>query len=47
MNITLLNHEWVIEEMREEMKRFLEVKMKTSPTRTYGTQQRQSKEESL
>jgi hypothetical protein len=44
----LLNDEWVIDEIKEEIKRFLEVnKMKTQPTRTYGTQQGQSKEESL
>jgi hypothetical protein len=43
LNNTLFNHQWVIEELREEIKRFLKAnKMKISPTRTYGTQQRQS-----
>jgi hypothetical protein len=33
---------------KEEVKRsWKSMKMKTQPTRTYGTQQRQSKEESL
>jgi hypothetical protein len=39
----LLNDEWVIDEIKEEFKRFLELmKMKALPTGTYGTQQRQS-----
>jgi hypothetical protein len=43
LNNTLLNDKWVIDEIKEEIKRFLEVmKMKTQPTRTYGTQRRQS-----
>jgi hypothetical protein len=33
MNNILLNDQWVIVEIREE------IKMKTQPTRTYGTQQ--------
>jgi hypothetical protein len=44
----MLNDQWVIDEIKEEIKRFLELmKMKTQPTGTYGTQQRQSSEESL
>jgi hypothetical protein len=43
LNNTLLNDQWVIDEIREEIKRFLELnEMKTQPTRIYGTQQRQS-----
>jgi hypothetical protein len=39
----LLNDQWVIDEIKEEIKMFLEVnEMKTQPTGTYGTQQRQS-----
>jgi hypothetical protein len=39
----LLNDQWVIDEIKEEIKRFLEViKMKTQTTGIYGTQQRQS-----
>jgi hypothetical protein len=35
--------QWVIEEIREEIKEFLEFnKNERQPTRTYGTQQRQS-----
>jgi hypothetical protein len=37
----LLNEQLVIDEIKEEMK------MKTKPAGTYGTQKRQSKEESL
>jgi hypothetical protein len=38
MNNTLLNDQWVIAEIREEIKSFLEgKKMKTLPTITYGT----------
>jgi hypothetical protein len=43
LNNTLLNDQWVIDEVKEEIKRFLEVnENETKPTRTYGTQQRQS-----
>jgi hypothetical protein len=43
LNNTLLNDEWDINEIKEEIKRLLEVnENKTQPTRTYGTQQRQS-----
>jgi hypothetical protein len=43
LNNTLLNDQWVIVEIKEEVKMFLEVnEMKTQPTGTYGTQQRQS-----
>jgi hypothetical protein len=39
----LLNHQWVIEEIREEIKSFLEVnENENTTTRTYGTQQRKS-----
>jgi hypothetical protein len=39
LNNTLLNDQWVI----EEIKRFWKLmKMRTRPTRTYGTQQKQS-----
>jgi hypothetical protein len=38
---TLLNDQWVTDEIKEEIKSFLKVKMKTQPTRKYGTQQRQ------
>jgi hypothetical protein len=31
VNNTLLNDPWVIDEIKEETKRFLEVKMKTEP----------------
>jgi hypothetical protein len=44
----LLNNQWIIEEIREETKKFLDFnEMETQPTRNYGTQQKQSKEESL
>jgi hypothetical protein len=37
---TLLNHQWVIDEIKEEIKRFLEVNENEKLlTRTYGTQQ--------
>jgi arginine/lysine/ornithine decarboxylase len=43
LNNSLLNEQWVIDEIKEEIKRFLEVsENKTQPTGTYGTQQRQS-----
>jgi hypothetical protein len=43
LNNTLLNDQWVIDEIREEIKRFLEVnENENTGTRTYGTQQRQS-----
>jgi hypothetical protein len=43
LNNSLLNDQRVIDEIKEEIKKSLEVKkMKTHPTRTYGTQQRQS-----
>jgi hypothetical protein len=39
----LLNDQWVIDEIKEEIKRFLEDnENENTPTRTYGTQQRQS-----
>jgi hypothetical protein len=41
LNNTLLNDEWVIDEIKEEIKKFLEVN-ENENTRTYGTQQRQS-----
>jgi intergrase/recombinase len=42
LNITLLNEQWVIEKIREEIQKFLELmKMKTQPTRTFEIQQRQ------
>jgi hypothetical protein len=38
LNNTLLNDEWVTDEIKEEIKRFLKLmKMKTQPTGTYGT----------
>jgi hypothetical protein len=43
LNNTLLNGQQVIDEIKEEIKRFLEVdEMKTRPTVTCGTQQRQT-----
>jgi hypothetical protein len=43
LNNSLLNEQWVIDEIEEEIKRFLKsMKMKIQPTGTYGTQQRQS-----
>jgi hypothetical protein len=44
----LLNDQWVINEIKEKIKRFLEVnENENMTTGTYGTQQRQSREESL
>jgi hypothetical protein len=44
---TLLSNQWVIEEIREEIKNFLEVNENDNNTyQTYGTQQRRSHEES-
>jgi hypothetical protein len=43
LNNSLLNEQWVIDEIKEEIKKYLEVnKNENKPTRTYGTQQRQS-----
>jgi exonuclease III len=43
LNNTLLNDQWVIDEIIEEIKSFLEVnENENTPTRTYGTQKRQS-----
>jgi hypothetical protein len=43
INNTLLNHQWVREEIREEIKKFLEVNEKENTLiKTYGTEQRQS-----
>jgi hypothetical protein len=39
LNKTLLNDQWVIDEIKDSWKL---MKMKTRPTRTYGTQQRRS-----
>jgi hypothetical protein len=40
---TLLNDQWVIDEIKEEIKVFLEINENKNTTyRTYGTQQRQS-----
>jgi hypothetical protein len=42
-NNTLLNGQWVIDEIKEEIKKFLEVNENENMTyQTYGTQQRQS-----
>jgi hypothetical protein len=42
LNNILLN-QWATDEIKEEIKRFLEVnENKTRPTGTYGTQQKQS-----
>jgi hypothetical protein len=39
----LLNDQWVIDEIKEEIKRFLEVnENENMTTRSYGTQQRQA-----
>jgi hypothetical protein len=39
----LLNEQWVIDEIKEEIKKFLAVnENENTPTGTYGTQQRQS-----
>jgi hypothetical protein len=40
VNNTLLNDLWVIDEIKEEIKRFLEVN--ENELRTYGTEQRES-----
>jgi hypothetical protein len=43
VNNTLLNDQWVIDEIKEEIKKFLEVNENENMTyQTYGTQQRQS-----
>jgi hypothetical protein len=44
LNNTSLNDKWVINEIKEEIKRFLEVNENENMTyhRTYGTHQRQS-----
>ena len=43
LNSMLLNNEWVKNEIREEIKNFLETnKTELTTTQTYGTQQRQS-----
>ena len=43
LNIMLLNKEWVKNEIREEIKNFLETnEMNSQQPKTYGTQQRQS-----
>jgi hypothetical protein len=43
LNNILLNDHWVIDEIKEEIKRFLEVNENENiGPRTYGTQQRQS-----
>ena len=44
LNSMLLNNEWVKNEIREEIKKFLETKENDQQTKTYGTQQRQSRE---
>jgi hypothetical protein len=45
LNNTLLNDQWVIDEIKEDNERvgsWKLMKMKIQPTGTYGTQQRQS-----
>ena len=43
LNSVLLNNEWVKNEIREEIKEFLETnENKLTTTQNYGTQQRQS-----
>ena len=43
LNSILLNNEWVKNEIREEIEKFLETnENKLTTTKTYGTQQRQS-----
>jgi hypothetical protein len=43
LNNSLLYEQWVIDEIKEEMKKsWNSMKMKTQPTGTYRTQQRQS-----
>jgi hypothetical protein len=42
LNNTLLHDQWIIEKVRDEIKKFLElIKMKAKPIMTYGTDQRQ------
>jgi hypothetical protein len=43
----LLNDQWVIKEIKEEIKKFLGFNENEKPTRTSGIQQRQCQEESL
>ena len=46
LNSMLLNNEWVKNEIREEIKKFLETnKNELTTTKIYGTQQRQSERE--
>jgi hypothetical protein len=40
LNNSLLNEQWIIDEIKEEFKKFLEVS--ENENTTYGTQQRQS-----
>jgi hypothetical protein len=48
LNNSLLNEQWIIGEIKEEIKSsWKSMKMKTQPTKMYGTQQRQSQEERL
>jgi exonuclease III len=43
LNNPLLNEQWITDEIKEGIKKFWKsMKMKTQPTRTYGTKQRQS-----
>ena len=43
LNSMLLNNEWVKNEIREEIKKFLETnEMNSQQSKTYGTEQRQS-----
>jgi hypothetical protein len=42
LNNTFINDQWVIEEIRKSKGSWKLMKMKTPPTRTYGTHQRQS-----
>jgi hypothetical protein len=43
LNNSLLNEEWIIDAIKEEIKKFLEVnENENTPTGNYGTQQRQS-----
>ena len=37
----LLNNEWVNNEIKEEIKKFLETKKNSQQSKTYGTQRRQ------
>jgi hypothetical protein len=43
----LLNDQWVIKQIREEIKKFLQFNENENTTHPYGTQQRHSFEESL